>query len=197
MRGAKGAGVRVPERHPDRQAAGTAASRRDRSAGDGGRAPFPERSHLSEFDLAVERALGECSASGPSAPARGSTAPRAGAREVHGRPVWGLDVDAETRCRHWHGPSDIIALRMRCCGLWVPCSDCHDATSDHPIEVWGRDERDTPAVLCGGCGLVLSIASYLACEAQCPGCRRRFNPGCANHYDRYFAGDWPASSGRR
>ena len=107
-------------------------------------------------------------------------------REIHGQAVCGVTVDAETRCGHWHGPTDIVALRMKCCRAWFPCYDCHTALADHPAQVWTLEERDTGAVLCGACGKVLSIEDYLACDSRCPGCDAAFNPRCANHYHLYF-----------
>ena len=81
--------------------------------------------------------------------------------EVRGQPVRGVEVDAQTRCVHWHGPTDIIALRMKCCGQWFSCFDCHAALADHAPAVWPLGERDAGAVLCGACGQVLSIDAYL------------------------------------
>lgn len=54
---------------------------------------------------------------------------------MHGERVYGLDVDEETRCVHWHGPTDIVALRMHCCRRWFPCYECHQAVADHCCEV--------------------------------------------------------------
>ena len=107
-------------------------------------------------------------------------------REVHGELVRGIAVDAATRCGHWHGPTDIIALRMKCCGDWFPCFDCHAETVDHPSEVWPLAERDAGAVLCGACGSILSIETYLGSGSTCPNCRAAFNPGCALHHHLYF-----------
>ncbi len=107
--------------------------------------------------------------------------------EVRGQPVRGVEVDAQTRCVHWHGPTDIIALRMKCCGQWFSCFDCHAALADHAPAVWPLGERDAGAVLCGACGQVLSIDAYLGWGSRCPGCAAAFNPGCANHYHLYFA----------
>jgi uncharacterized CHY-type Zn-finger protein len=109
-----------------------------------------------------------------------------GVREVHGHAVRGVRVDAQTRCDHWHGPTDIIALRMKCCGAWVACHECHAAAADHPVQVWPLHQRDQPAVLCGACGEVLSIEAFLACASRCPGCHAAFNPGCQAHYHLYF-----------
>jgi uncharacterized CHY-type Zn-finger protein len=102
--------------------------------------------------------------------------------------VRGLDLDRETRCAHWHSPLDIVALKMRCCGAYYACRDCHDALADHPAQVWPKAERETLAVLCGSCGEELSIARYLACDDRCPVCAAPFNPGCKLHRHLYFEG---------
>ena len=107
-------------------------------------------------------------------------------RQVHGHSVRGIDVDPQTRCSHWHSELDIIALRMKCCGNWFPCFDCHTETTSHTGAVWPLDERTTEAILCGACGHALTIQDYLACESTCPACGSAFNPGCATHAHLYF-----------
>ena len=102
--------------------------------------------------------------------------------------VRGLELDPQTRCAHWHSPLDIVALKMRCCGVYWACRDCHDALADHPAQVWPKAEWATPAVLCGACGTELSIAAYLACGDRCPACAAPFNPGCKLHRHLYFEG---------
>jgi len=107
---------------------------------------------------------------------------------VASRPhVAGVDVDAETRCAHWHSPLDIVAIRMKCCGVTYACKDCHAALEDHPIEVWPRDLWREKAVMCGACGSEISVEAYLACDSKCPDCGAGFNPGCRHHHHFYFA----------
>jgi uncharacterized CHY-type Zn-finger protein len=101
--------------------------------------------------------------------------------------VRGIDLDPQTRCLHYHGPADIIAIKMKCCGVYYACKDCHIALADHPIEAWPEGEWCEPAILCGACGTELTIRQYMQSESLCPGCRARFNPGCRNHYHFYFA----------
>jgi uncharacterized CHY-type Zn-finger protein len=103
-------------------------------------------------------------------------------------PVRGLDLDPQTRCAHWHSALDIVALKLRCCGAYYACRDCHDALAGHPAQVWPRADWDAPAVLCGGCGAEMSVAQYLACDDRCPACAAPFNPGCKLHRPRYFEG---------
>jgi uncharacterized CHY-type Zn-finger protein len=101
--------------------------------------------------------------------------------------VRGVNLDAQTRCEHYHGPTDIVAIKMKCCGVYYACKDCHVALADHPIEVWPENDWHKPAILCGACGTELTIAQYLASESICPVCQERFNPGCRKHYHFYFA----------
>ena len=102
--------------------------------------------------------------------------------------VLGVDLDPQTRCAHWHSALDIVAIKMRCCGEWYACKDCHDALADHPIRAWPRREWDQPAVLCGACGGTMDVSAYLACEDRCPACDAAFNPGCRLHRHFYFEG---------
>ena len=133
--------------------------------------------------------------------------------EVHGHTVRGIDVGPETRCHHYDSDLDVIAIRFPCCGTFYPCYECHLAAVDHEPERWGhgrstarggveddgsgaranvREEgstshADADAVLCGICGTVLTVATYVDCDDRCPDCDAAFNPGCRTHYDRYFA----------
>jgi uncharacterized CHY-type Zn-finger protein len=70
--------------------------------------------------------------------------------------VRGVDMDAQTRCAHYSSTLDVIAINMRCCGIYYACKDCHDALAGHAIEVWPRVEWDQPVVLCGVCETELS-----------------------------------------
>src|SRR5476651_758459 len=95
--------------------------------------------------------------------------------------VHGVDLDAQTRCVHYHTALDVIAIKMKCCGLYYACKDCHEALAVHDIEVWPRSEWDARAVRCGCCGLETSVEQYLGCGNACPACGAQFNPGCRNH----------------
>ena len=97
----------------------------------------------------------------------------------------GLVVDGETRCEHYRGALDVIAIQFACCGDWYPCHLCHEEVADHEARQWARGERATTAVLCGVCGSKLSIHAYLDAQG-CPECSAGFNPGCRLHHDLYF-----------
>jgi len=101
--------------------------------------------------------------------------------------VYGIDLDGQTRCAHYRKPVDVIAIKMKCCGEYYACKDCHDALAGHAVEVWPREEWDSLAVLCGVCGSELTVRQYLDCANRCPVCGGDFNPGCRNHYHFYFA----------
>ena len=100
--------------------------------------------------------------------------------------VRGVDLDPETRCAHYRSPVDIVAIKMKCCGIYYACKDCHIALAGHSIAVWPRDEWDERAILCGACGTEMTIREYLECESRCPKCSAAFNPACRNHYHFYF-----------
>lgn len=104
----------------------------------------------------------------------------------HGHEVRGVDVGPETRCAHYDTERDVIAIRFPCCGCFYPCFECHEAVSDHEAEQWGPEDADEPAVLCGVCGNVQTVAEYVEGEDRCPACTAGFNPGCRTHYHYYF-----------
>ena len=103
-------------------------------------------------------------------------------------PLRGVSVDAETRCAHYDGVTDVVALRAGCCGTYHPCYLCHDETEDHPARPWPRARFDEPAVLCGACGTTMTAPAYLGSGHACPACGAAFNPACAAHRDLYFEG---------
>ena len=100
--------------------------------------------------------------------------------------VFGKLVDDQTRCRHYHSPVDIIAIKFKCCGKFYPCYKCHAECENHPIVRWEEEEFDSQAVLCGVCKNTLSIRAYMGAE-KCPHCGSAFNAGCKKHYGIYFA----------
>ena len=108
-------------------------------------------------------------------------------RKIHGVEISGIDVDPETRCAHYHGASDIVALKFKCCGKWFPCHQCHAVLAEHSAQVWPKEEFGERALLCGNCGQQLTISEYIESEFACPHCQRQFNPGCAKHHHFYFA----------
>jgi uncharacterized CHY-type Zn-finger protein len=100
--------------------------------------------------------------------------------------VFGVDLDEQTRCAHWRSALDVIAIKMKCCGVYYACKDCHDELAGHEIRTWRRTEWGAAAILCGVCGSELSIGQYMGCANSCPACGADFNPGCRDHYPFYF-----------
>ncbi|PSP57461.1 hypothetical protein BRC82_00485 [Halobacteriales archaeon QS_1_67_19] len=107
-------------------------------------------------------------------------------RDVHGVEVRGVSVGPETRCDHYDGDRDVVALKFGCCETYYPCFRCHAATTDHATERLSV-EQSQPAVLCGACGAELTPRAFVDGPHRCPDCGTAFNPGCADHYERYFA----------
>ena len=162
------AGGTTTERPPAPAAAGSTAA----EAGDG---PATHRPAHTAGGLAAAAARPPAADTGSVAPAT-SRAP-----EVYGRLV-----DRETRCAHYRGPLDVVAIRFPCCGKYYACHDCHLELETHPPARWPRSTFETPAVFCGACRALLTIREYLTSDHRCPYCGHGFNPGCAHHHDRYF-----------
>lgn len=101
--------------------------------------------------------------------------------------VLGATVDDQTRCVHYRGPLDVVAIRFHCCREFYPCFRCHAEAADHAVSAWPRVEFDAPAVLCGVCRATLTIAEYLRTDG-CTACGAAFNPGCSLHHSIYFDG---------
>ncbi|PRZ12326.1 putative CHY-type Zn-finger protein [Nesterenkonia sandarakina] len=99
--------------------------------------------------------------------------------------IRGAVVDEQTRCRHYAGPLDVVAIRFFCCDRWYPCLQCHREAEAHPISRWPQARREELALLCGVCRERFSIAEYLLAQA-CAHCGAGFNPGCATHHRFYF-----------
>jgi len=116
-----------------------------------------------------------------------STTKRSGTGSAERPQVYGVSLDGETRCAHYHGPRDIIAVKLHCCGEYYACKECHDELADHRLSQWPRDAFGTRAVLCGACGSELTIDEYLRCQNRCPACGGAFNPRCSNHHHYYFS----------
>lgn len=99
--------------------------------------------------------------------------------------VFGDVIDKETRCLHYHGSRDIIALKCADCLRYYPCFYCHNQYESHAFAPYSRQDSDHLVVLCGCCQRELTIAAYEAVSA-CPACQSPFNPGCKAHAAIYF-----------
>lgn len=100
--------------------------------------------------------------------------------------VHGAVVDPESRCAHWHGPRDVLAIRFPCCDRWYPCHSCHEEDADHAGAVWPADAAHERALLCGVCGGTSTIGEYLS-SSTCARCGGPFNERCRLHRHLYFA----------
>jgi uncharacterized CHY-type Zn-finger protein len=56
--------------------------------------------------------------------------------------------------------------------VYYACRECHDALADHPVLVWPMSEWDQAAILCGACGMELSVKTYLAATTVARHARR-------------------------
>ena len=100
--------------------------------------------------------------------------------------VLGSLIDDNTRCVHYHSPTDVIAIRFKCCHAYYPCFKCHEETAGHAAEVWKKEEWDTQAIYCGICKNEMTIEQYVNSGNHCPYCNGSFNPNCSRHYHLYF-----------
>ena len=103
--------------------------------------------------------------------------------QVKGEIVFGVGIDPETRCAHYRGESDVIAIKFYCCRVWYPCHACHAAEASHAPRVWPKSMWESErAILCGVCGRQQTVNEYMNHESFCPDCKVPFNPGCRLHH---------------
>lgn len=103
--------------------------------------------------------------------------------------VYGLPVDGQTRCVHYAGRWDVVAIALPCCGRFHPCIHCHRAVAGHEPRRWSAGDDAERAVLCGACATTMPLHVYLA-VADCPSCGHPFNPGCVSHRPLYVDETW-------
>ena len=87
---------------------------------------------------------------------------------THAHTQVGLNKHTGTRCSHWHGNSDILALLAPCCNRFYACAECHDEVNarprgdGHTLEPWpANTDLDTMALLCGNCKRTFTISAYV------------------------------------
>lgn len=95
---------------------------------------------------------------------------------------FGIDLDQEYRCLHYHTTLDIVGLKCAFYQTYYACYHCHDQLTEHAFVPTGPAEMFP--VICGHCRKLLSRAGY-AC-GHCPYCQSPFNPACHRHKDIYF-----------
>ena len=97
-------------------------------------------------------------------------------------------LDAETRCAHHDSPLDIIAIKMKCCGMYFACKDCHAALADHSLEPLAPRGMAVECRALRGLRLRAYNRGYMESLDRCPACGSPFNPGCRDHRWYYFSG---------
>lgn len=95
---------------------------------------------------------------------------------------FGIDLDQEYRCLHYHTTLDIVGLKCAFCQTYYACYHCHDQLTEHAFVPTGPAEMFP--VMCGHCRKLLSRAEYEC--GHCPYCQSPFNPACHRHKDIYF-----------
>lgn len=95
---------------------------------------------------------------------------------------YGIKLDDESRCQHYHGPNDVVSLKCATCKQYYACYKCHNSLEDHIFTP--SDETEPFPVLCGACKKVLSFENYQL--GYCCYCQHEFNPKCKNHATFYF-----------
>ncbi|BBE41205.1 CHY zinc finger protein [Streptococcus dysgalactiae] len=95
---------------------------------------------------------------------------------------FGIDLDQEYRCLHYHTTLDIVGLKCAFCQTYYACYHCHDQLTEHAFVPTGSAEMFP--VICGHCRKLLSRAEYAS--GHCPYCQSPFNPACHRHKDIYF-----------
>lgn len=95
---------------------------------------------------------------------------------------YGQHIDAQGRCEHYNGPTDIVANKCAECQLYYACYQCHDALEKHKFSAISMD--DPSPVLCGFCRHTLTFDQYQ--QQFCVYCGSGFNPKCSLHSHIYF-----------
>ena len=96
--------------------------------------------------------------------------------------IFGIEIDKEGRCIHYHGANDVIANKCAKCQKFYACYKCHDESENHTFEPVDPGQEGT--VMCGSCGRLYSYKEY-SCLIKCTGCSHEFNPGCSLHKNIY------------
>lgn len=95
---------------------------------------------------------------------------------------YGEDIDYESRCKHYYGVNDVVALKCTFCQKYYACYKCHDRLENHTFVP--TDYLEDYPVLCGSCHGLLSFEAYQL--GYCCYCAHEFNPKCKNHEQYYF-----------
>lgn len=96
--------------------------------------------------------------------------------------IFGINLDKDSRCTHYHGDNDVVALKCNKCQKYYACYKCHDELESHSFVPIAIDEPSP--VLCGHCYSKLTFEEYQL--GHCITCNHTFNPNCKKHSTIYF-----------
>ena len=96
--------------------------------------------------------------------------------------IYGIGLDSEGRCLHYHTKCDVVALKCNKCKEYFACYQCHNQLQNHPFEPVSKE--DVAPVICGSCRHFLTFDEYK--KRACLYCRHAFNPKCPVHETIYF-----------
>ncbi|MCX8028785.1 MAG: CHY zinc finger protein [Brevinematales bacterium] len=105
---------------------------------------------------------------------------------INGVKIFGVDIDDNSRCIHYHSDRDIVAIKFKCCRKYYSCYKCHNEMEDHNIIIWNVKDFGSKVVMCGLCGFEMSVWEYMNSNFRCPNCCACFNDGCKKHFHFYF-----------
>ncbi|QCA28033.1 hypothetical protein E4Z98_01275 [Vagococcus xieshaowenii] len=96
--------------------------------------------------------------------------------------LYGLELDEQGRCLHYHQSNDVVALLCKKCQRYYACFKCHNQLEHH---LFSPIKKTHPhPVMCGNCRCLLNYSDYQ--QEKCAHCNHPFNPKCALHTDIYF-----------
>lgn len=96
--------------------------------------------------------------------------------------IYGIGLDSEGRCLHYHTKCDVVALKCNKCKEYFVCYQCHNQLQNHPFKLVSKE--DVAPVIRGSCRHFLTFAEYK--KGACPYCHHAFNPKCQVHETIYF-----------
>ena len=102
------------------------------------------------------------------------------------RKIYGLLVDNQSRCQHYHTELDIVALKCFDCLKYYACYQCHDRLGGtHSFRAYPCHLKQDKVLICGVYQHEMVIDEYQE-AIVCPNCHSAFNLACSKHYDIYF-----------
>lgn len=72
--------------------------------------------------------------------------------------IYGIGLDSEGRCLHYHTKCDVVALKCNKCKEYFACYQCHNQLQNHPFEPVSKE--DVAPVICGSCRHFLTFDEY-------------------------------------